>query len=47
VTPADQLVAQCVLPVVHEEVAAAVQAEGNEPELIRKPKEVEEGEAEE
>jgi large subunit ribosomal protein L25 len=47
VTPADQLVAQCVLPVVHEEVAAAVQAEGNEPELIRKPKEVAEGEAEE
>lgn len=42
ITPADQLVAQCVLPTVHEEATGAPAAEVAEPELIRKPKEEEE-----
>jgi large subunit ribosomal protein L25 len=43
ITPKDQLVAQCVLPTIHEDAtAAAPAAEVAEPELIRKPKEEEE-----
>jgi len=43
ITAADQVVVQCVTP-LDQEAAAAVPGEVIEPELIRKPKEAEEGE---